>query len=80
LFYYIIHLFIIISLFYVFVFIPGRQGAKGRTHLVSPAMAAAAAVTGHLADVRALTGIHVLDMRIIIIINNNGFALFILWI
>ncbi len=30
----------------------GRQGFKGRTHLVSPAMAAAAAVTGHLADVR----------------------------
>jgi len=33
----------------------GRQGRLGRTHLVSPAMAAAAAVTGHLADVRALT-------------------------
>ena len=32
----------------------GRQGAGGRTHLVSPAMAAAAAVTGHFADVRAL--------------------------
>jgi len=32
----------------------GRQGRGGRTHLVSPAMAAAAAVTGHLADVRAL--------------------------
>jgi 3-isopropylmalate/(R)-2-methylmalate dehydratase large subunit len=32
----------------------GRQGAGGRTHLVSPAMAAAAAVTGHLADVRNL--------------------------
>ena len=30
----------------------GRQGAKGRTHLMSPAMAAAAAVTGHLVDVR----------------------------
>ena len=30
----------------------GRQGYKGRTHLVSPAMAAAAAVTGHLTDVR----------------------------
>jgi 3-isopropylmalate/(R)-2-methylmalate dehydratase large subunit len=30
----------------------GRQGRGGRTHLVSPAMAAAAAVTGHLADVR----------------------------
>jgi 3-isopropylmalate/(R)-2-methylmalate dehydratase large subunit len=32
----------------------GRQGPGGRTHLVSPAMAAAAAVTGHLADVRQL--------------------------
>jgi 3-isopropylmalate/(R)-2-methylmalate dehydratase large subunit len=30
----------------------GRQGAGGRTHLLSPAMAAAAAVTGVLADVR----------------------------
>ena len=33
----------------------GRQGAGGRTHLVSPAMAAAAAVTGRLIDVRELT-------------------------
>ena len=32
----------------------GRQGAGGRTHLVSPAMAVAAAVTGYLADVREL--------------------------
>jgi 3-isopropylmalate dehydratase len=32
----------------------GRQGAGGRTHLVSPAMAAAAAVTGYLTDVRKL--------------------------
>ena len=32
----------------------GRQGRGGRTHLVSPEMAAAAAVTGKLADVRAL--------------------------
>lgn len=30
----------------------GRQGRGGRTHLVSPAMAAAAAIEGHLADVR----------------------------
>ncbi len=33
----------------------GRQGRGGRTHLLSPAMAAAAAVTGHLTDVRELT-------------------------
>lgn len=32
----------------------GRQGQGGRTHLVSPAMAAAAAVTGHFVDVRQL--------------------------
>jgi len=32
----------------------GRQGRGGRTHLVSPGMAAAAAVKGHLADVRDL--------------------------
>ena len=30
----------------------GRQGAGGRTHLVSPAMAAAAAINGHFVDVR----------------------------
>ena len=34
----------------------GRQGRGGRTHLVSPAMAAAAAVTGELTDVRGLAG------------------------
>ena len=32
----------------------GRQGAGGRTHLVSPAMAAAAAIEGHFVDIRAL--------------------------
>jgi 3-isopropylmalate/(R)-2-methylmalate dehydratase large subunit len=32
----------------------GRQGAGGRTHLVSPAMAAAAAIEGHFVDVRQL--------------------------
>ncbi|OAI31683.1 isopropylmalate isomerase [Methylosinus sp. R-45379] len=31
----------------------GRQGFKGRTHLVSPAMAAAAAIAGHFVDVRS---------------------------
>ena len=30
----------------------GRQGRGGRTHLLSPVMAAAAAITGHLTDVR----------------------------
>ncbi|MBI5783383.1 MAG: 3-isopropylmalate dehydratase large subunit, partial [Gammaproteobacteria bacterium] len=33
----------------------GRQGTGGRTHLVSPAMAAAAAIAGHFVDVRELT-------------------------
>lgn len=32
----------------------GRQGRGGRTHLMSPAMAAAAAITGHLTDVRKM--------------------------
>jgi 3-isopropylmalate/(R)-2-methylmalate dehydratase large subunit len=32
----------------------GRQGKGGRTHLVSPAMAAAAAIAGHFVDVRDL--------------------------
>ena len=36
----------------------GRQGAGGRTHLVSPAMAAAAAIAGHFIDVRELGGGH----------------------
>jgi 3-isopropylmalate/(R)-2-methylmalate dehydratase large subunit len=30
----------------------GRQGKGGRTHLVSPAMAAAAAIKGHFVDIR----------------------------
>jgi 3-isopropylmalate/(R)-2-methylmalate dehydratase large subunit len=33
----------------------GRQGFKGRTHLVSPAMAAAAAIAGRFVDIRELT-------------------------
>jgi 3-isopropylmalate/(R)-2-methylmalate dehydratase large subunit len=36
----------------------GRQGLGGRTHLMSPAMAAAAAVAGHLVDVRSLGSMH----------------------
>ena len=32
----------------------GRQGFGGRTHLVSPAMAAAAAIAGHFVDIRKL--------------------------
>lgn len=32
----------------------GRQGPGGRTHLMSPAMAAAAGIVGHLVDVREL--------------------------
>jgi 3-isopropylmalate/(R)-2-methylmalate dehydratase large subunit len=35
----------------------GRQGPRGRTHLMSPAMVAAAAVTGHITDVRRLPAI-----------------------
>jgi len=34
----------------------GRQGSGGRTHLVSPVMAAAAAIAGHFVDVRKWDG------------------------
>ncbi|GEN82498.1 3-isopropylmalate dehydratase large subunit [Sporosarcina luteola] len=37
----------------------GRQGAGSRTHLMSPAMAAAAAITGHFTDVREMKMAHV---------------------
>jgi 3-isopropylmalate/(R)-2-methylmalate dehydratase large subunit len=37
----------------------GRQGRLGRTHLVSPAMAAAAAIAGHFVDVRQLESVPV---------------------
>jgi 3-isopropylmalate/(R)-2-methylmalate dehydratase large subunit len=36
----------------------GRQGLGGRTHLMSPAMAAAAAIAGHLVDVRMIGSVH----------------------
>jgi len=35
----------------------GRQGQDGRTHLMSPEMAAAAAITGHITDVRDFIGV-----------------------
>ena len=36
----------------------GRQGSGGRTHLMSPAMAAAAAIAGHITDVRTFIGVN----------------------
>jgi 3-isopropylmalate dehydratase len=42
----------------------GRQGAGGRTHLMSPAMAAAAAIVGNLADVRKVaSGIQINNVK-----------------
>jgi 3-isopropylmalate/(R)-2-methylmalate dehydratase large subunit len=40
----------------------GRQGKGGRTHLVSPAMAAAAAIAGHLVDVREFDAAHLVTV------------------
>lgn len=37
----------------------GRQGYQGRTHLMSPVMAAAAGVAGHLVDVRDIASVHI---------------------
>ena len=42
----------------------GRQGAGGRTHLMSPAMAAAAAIVGKLADVRKVAGENVSTAKV----------------
>ena len=41
----------------------GRQGRGGRTHLVSPVMAVAAAVEGCLVDVRAICGAEIARMH-----------------
>jgi 3-isopropylmalate dehydratase len=53
----------------------GRQGAGGRTHLVSPAMAAAAAMTGHLTDVRRFLGATVDDENapVVKVLNQADF-------
>ncbi|KAI7897788.1 3-isopropylmalate dehydratase [Cokeromyces recurvatus] len=46
----------------------GRQGAGGRTHLVSPAMAAAAGIRGYLTDVRKMEAT---DLSYLIQVNNS---------
>ncbi len=51
----------------------GRQGAGGRTHLMSPAMVAAAAMTGHLADVRKVMGNDVPNQAEIKITNVHDY-------
>ncbi len=52
----------------------GRQGAGGRTHLMSPAMAAAAAITGHLTDVRKFFGKEHTDSEVVIkVLNAEAF-------
>ena len=42
----------------------GRQGPRARTHLMGPEMAAAAAITGHLTDVRTLGTLNVKRFRV----------------
>jgi len=44
----------------------GRQGAGGRTHLLSPAMAAAAAISGYLTDVRKFLGNEPTETEVVI--------------
>ena len=50
----------------------GRQGPGSRTHLVSPAMAAAAAVEGHLADVRTLKPVRSQSSRSVSTLPDTG--------
>jgi 3-isopropylmalate dehydratase len=51
----------------------GRQGAGGRTHLMSPAMVAAAAMTGYLADVRKVMGKDVANQAEIKVTNAHDY-------
>ncbi|KAI0320627.1 aconitase [Amylostereum chailletii] len=51
----------------------GRQGSGGRTHLVSPAMAAAAAMTGKLSDVRKFLGVNVDSVPVMKVVNAFDF-------
>ncbi|GHJ86926.1 hypothetical protein NliqN6_3328 [Naganishia liquefaciens] len=51
----------------------GRQGAGGRTHLMSPAMVAAAAMTGYLTDVRKILGDNVSQQTDIKITHASEF-------
>jgi 3-isopropylmalate dehydratase len=51
----------------------GRQGSGGRTHLVSPAMAAAAAITGKLSDVRKFLGVDTSATQVLKIVKESEF-------